>query len=150
MINSKQDKGFTIIEVVLVLAIAALIFLMVFVAFPGLQRSQRDTGRKSAVATVITAVADYASNNRGSLPGASSLTGYVADLTTAGYNIVVNVNGTTADITTTIDTITVYTKTQCSTTNSAQVTASSSSRQFAVATYLESGGSGGVPYCQNG
>ena len=36
-INSK--KGFTIIEVVLVLAIAGLIFLMVFVALPALQRA---------------------------------------------------------------------------------------------------------------
>ncbi|OYX35483.1 hypothetical protein B7Z00_05080, partial [Candidatus Saccharibacteria bacterium 32-50-10] len=36
---SKQElkqKGFTIIEVVLVLAIAALIFLMVFIALPAL------------------------------------------------------------------------------------------------------------------
>lgn len=29
-----KDRGFTIIEVVLVLAIAALIFLMVFIALP--------------------------------------------------------------------------------------------------------------------
>ena len=42
------DKGgFTIIEVVLVLAIAGLIFLMVFIALPALQRSQRDTERRT-------------------------------------------------------------------------------------------------------
>ena len=47
-INSlkKNKKGFTIIEIVLVLAIAGLIFLMIFVALPALQRSQRDTQRK--------------------------------------------------------------------------------------------------------
>jgi prepilin-type N-terminal cleavage/methylation domain-containing protein len=39
----ENKKGFTIIEVVLVLAIAALIFLMVFSALPALQRNQRDT-----------------------------------------------------------------------------------------------------------
>ena len=44
--RSSQAGGFTIIEVVLVLAIAGLIFLMVFVALPALQRSQRDTQRK--------------------------------------------------------------------------------------------------------
>ncbi len=38
--------GFTIIEVVLVLAIAGLIFLMVFIALPALQRAQRDSQRK--------------------------------------------------------------------------------------------------------
>ena len=41
--SSSQAVGFTIIEVVLVLAIAGLIFLMVFIALPVLQRSQRDT-----------------------------------------------------------------------------------------------------------
>ncbi|RKV92712.1 MAG: prepilin-type N-terminal cleavage/methylation domain-containing protein, partial [Candidatus Saccharimonas sp.] len=47
-----KDRGFTIIEVVLVLAIAALIFLMVFIALPALQASQRDTARKSDVSIV--------------------------------------------------------------------------------------------------
>ena len=43
MITQHNKKGFTIIEVVLVLAIAGLIFLMVFVALPALQRGQRDS-----------------------------------------------------------------------------------------------------------
>ena len=64
----KKSKGFTIIEVVLVLAIAGLIFLMVFLALPALQRSQRDTQRKNDLSRAITAVTSYASNNRGSLP----------------------------------------------------------------------------------
>lgn len=64
----KKRKGFTIIEVVLVLAIAGLIFLMVFLALPALQRSQRDTQRKNDLSRAITAVTSYASNNRGSLP----------------------------------------------------------------------------------
>jgi prepilin-type N-terminal cleavage/methylation domain-containing protein len=65
--NSKKS-GFTIIEVVLVLAIAALIFLMVFIALPALQRSQRDTQRKNDVARVQTAIQNYQSNNRNALP----------------------------------------------------------------------------------
>ena len=36
MLRSNKDKGFTIIEVVLVLAIAGLIFLTVFLALPAL------------------------------------------------------------------------------------------------------------------
>ena len=47
-----KERGFTIIEVVLVLAIAALIFLMIFIALPALQRSQRDTARKNDVSIV--------------------------------------------------------------------------------------------------
>lgn len=65
-INKK--KGFTIIEVVLVLAIAGLIFLMVFIALPALQRSQRDTQRRNDLSRAQTAVNSYKSNNRNTLP----------------------------------------------------------------------------------
>lgn len=60
-INSKQ--GFTIIEVVLVLAIAGLIFLMVFVALPALQRSQRDTQRRNDMSRVDTSLVQYQTNH---------------------------------------------------------------------------------------
>lgn len=64
--------GFTIIEVVLVLAIAGLIFLMVFIALPALQRSQRDTQRRDDLARVTDAITQYQTNNNGRLPTASS------------------------------------------------------------------------------
>lgn len=64
----RKKKGFTIIEVVLVLAIAGLIFLMVFIALPALQRSQRDAQRKNDLTRLNTALASYSSNNRGALP----------------------------------------------------------------------------------
>lgn len=63
-----QQKGFTIIEVVLVLAIAGLIFLMVFIALPALQRSQRDTQRRDDVSRFISQMNSYATNNNGKIP----------------------------------------------------------------------------------
>ena len=66
-INNKKD-GFTIIEVVLVLAIAGLIFLIVFLAVPQLQRSRRDTQRRSDAARVLTELNNYASANNGNYP----------------------------------------------------------------------------------
>ena len=60
--------GFTIIEVALVLAIAGLIFLMVFVALPQMRRSQRDAERKDDVMLFVEAVKKYQTNNRGSMP----------------------------------------------------------------------------------
>ena len=66
--NTKVKKGFTIIEVVLVLAIAGLIFLMVFVAFPSLQRGQRDTQRRDDMARFSSQLAQYQSNNYGKVP----------------------------------------------------------------------------------
>ncbi|MBR5621425.1 type II secretion system protein [Candidatus Saccharibacteria bacterium] len=69
----KTKSGFTIIEVVLVLAIAGLIFLMVFLALPNLQRSQRDTQRRDDLARFQTAITNYQTNNRGKLPGTNKL-----------------------------------------------------------------------------
>ena len=71
MFVKRNRKGFTIIEVVLVLAIAGLIFLMVFVALPALQRSQRDTARRNDVAVIAAAVRQYMRNNRGNPPPSS-------------------------------------------------------------------------------
>lgn len=65
----ESRKGFTIIEVVLVLAIAGLIFLMVFIALPALQRSQRDTQRNQDVSRLSTAINNFKANNRGNVPG---------------------------------------------------------------------------------
>ena len=64
----KGKDGFTIIEVVLVLAIAGLIFLMVFIALPALQRNQRDTQRKNDLSRAVTALNNYTSANRNTLP----------------------------------------------------------------------------------
>ena len=69
--NIKTKQGFTIIEVVLVLAIAGLIFLMVFVALPALQRSQRDTARRNDLARVDTSLVQYQTNNQGTNNGSN-------------------------------------------------------------------------------
>lgn len=61
--NTNSKKGFTIIEVVLVLAIAGLIFLMVFIALPAMQRSQRDTQRRNDMGRVQTALLQYQTNH---------------------------------------------------------------------------------------
>ena len=70
MITQQNKKGFTIIEVVLVLAIAGLIFLMVFVALPALQRGQRDSQRRSDISRFMSQVNSYQTNNGGRVPAA--------------------------------------------------------------------------------
>ena len=70
--NINFKKGFTIIEVVLVLAIAGLIFLMVFIALPNMQRSQRDTQRRNDYSAFSTAITTYITNNNGKMPTLSS------------------------------------------------------------------------------
>lgn len=68
MNTQNKKSGFTIIEVVLVLAIAGLIFLMVFIALPALQRNQRDDQRKRDLGKVKTQLTNYMSSNRGNIP----------------------------------------------------------------------------------
>lgn len=71
MINkykTKRDEGFTIIEVLIVLAIAGLIILIVFLAVPALQRNSRNTQRKNDAQNLIGAINEYTTNNNGQPP----------------------------------------------------------------------------------
>lgn len=63
-----DKKGFTIIEVSLVLAIAGLIFLMIFIALPALRRTQRDSQRRDDMMGFLKEIKNYQTNNRGMLP----------------------------------------------------------------------------------
>lgn len=69
----RRKSGFTIIEVSLVLAIGGLILLMVFIALPSLQRSQRDAQRREDVISLIENIKKYQQNNRGALPSGESV-----------------------------------------------------------------------------
>lgn len=73
--NLKQRKsdGFTIIEVMIVLAIAGLIMLIIFLAVPALQRNSRNTAIKNDVAGLLGAVNEYTNNNNGRPPAAHTI-----------------------------------------------------------------------------
>ncbi|MEI8187464.1 MAG: prepilin-type N-terminal cleavage/methylation domain-containing protein [Candidatus Saccharibacteria bacterium] len=64
-ITNQDQKGFTIIEVLIVLAIAALILLVVFLAIPGLQRSNRNSSRKSDIGKIAASISIYNGNSNG-------------------------------------------------------------------------------------
>ena len=64
----KNKKGFTLIELVIVLAIAALILAAVLLAVSGAQKSRRDTQRKSDLGQISAQLEQYGSNNAGSYP----------------------------------------------------------------------------------
>jgi prepilin-type N-terminal cleavage/methylation domain-containing protein len=68
--SRKQSSraGFTIIETLIVLAIAGLILLIVFEAIPALERSSRNNQRKQDIQTVLEAVSHYELSNSGDLP----------------------------------------------------------------------------------
>lgn len=63
--KDKRDEGFTIIEVLIVLAIAGLILLIVFLAVPALQRNARNNARNNEASRISAAVTECLSNRNG-------------------------------------------------------------------------------------
>lgn len=63
--NKRPGDGFTIIEVMIVLAIAGLILVVALIAIPQLQRNQRNNARQSIMSRIATEVGNYSGNNNG-------------------------------------------------------------------------------------
>jgi prepilin-type N-terminal cleavage/methylation domain-containing protein len=61
----KKAEGFTIIEVLIVLAIAGLILLIVFLAVPQLQRNQRNNARTADASRISAAITECLANRNG-------------------------------------------------------------------------------------
>jgi prepilin-type N-terminal cleavage/methylation domain-containing protein len=68
-----NNKGFTIIEVLIVLAIAGLIMLIVFLAVPALQRNSRNTQRNSDASLIASAANECLSNRNGTIASCDTL-----------------------------------------------------------------------------
>lgn len=154
---TQTKKGFTIIEVVLVLAIAGLIFLMVFIALPALQSGQRDNARKNDLSLVSTAVTNFTSANRGRFPdqaqlrtalGGTGLPSLSDNTTTVNFAATPPAVGT--PVTVNADTINVHQSRTCgdANANGAYTVQTGNTRQFVVVTRLE--GNSGSAYCQQG
>lgn len=73
--KKKLQEGFTIIEVMIVLAIAGLILVVVLIAIPQLQRNQRNENRRSVASRIVTEINAYAGNNGGVYPVANTASG---------------------------------------------------------------------------
>ena len=65
---NRKESGFTIVEVMIVLAIAGLVLAIVFIAVPALQRNSRDTQRRADISALQSAIATYVGNNAGQVP----------------------------------------------------------------------------------
>ena len=158
----KKQEGFTIIEVLIVLAIAATILLLVFLAVPALNRRSANTKRANDVAAIGSAMQDYTSNHNGSLPAdQASFNSDVlpnAKLSFYDSSVVGNVKyvkNTTAQAPTgpgvgQLDKVEIDTYTHCTDDNSAAQSSGATSRN-AVALYrIETGGNNnGILVCKD-
>lgn len=68
-----NQKGFTVVETIIVLAIAGFILLIVFEAIPALERSSRNNQRRQDIQTILAAVSHYELNNSGNIPNTPSV-----------------------------------------------------------------------------
>lgn len=136
-----KNQGFTLIEVVIVLAIAGLIFVIVFLAVSQAQASRRDTQRKSDTDRLRAAVNQYASNNNGNVPSSqanidSVTTSYVTNFTDPSGSAYTVAYGTTAP--TAVANIAYNAGRICS--GAAMTATGAGARDFAILGYLERGG----------
>jgi len=79
-----KSKGFTIIEVLVVLAIASLILLIVFQAMPQLSVARQDSQRRRDAGAYVAALGLYAADHNGEYPYTTNgVTAYDNDGTNA-------------------------------------------------------------------
>jgi len=118
-----KNTGFTIVEVLIVLAIAGVIMLVVFLTVPALERDSRNTQRRADVLHLAGLFREWSGNHLGQSPttyGASTSPQCAISTTNEQFAIMTNPAGCSA-ITTpysaptpTMDTFFVYSWTACS------------------------------------
>lgn len=84
MLKKSNQKGFSIIEVLIVLAIAGLIMLIVFLAVPALQRNARNSSRQSDASKISAAITQCLSNNNGQVDKCKTSVAIAFDATEMG------------------------------------------------------------------
>lgn len=149
--NKTNQKGFTIIEVLIVLAIAGVIMAIVFLAIPALQRNSRNTQRRSDVSHLASLVSEYEANNVGSLPTAISQLSlgneHFSIIKTANVTLSDTASGGTPTTAGSTTSAVVDTDTTCDPTSG---TLSYSSGSFAIAYKIELSGGGSSNACVGG
>lgn len=126
-LQQRKESGFTIVEVLIVLAIAGLIILVVLLAVPALQRNGRNTSMKNDASAVAGGISEYQSNNDGLMPTSVAGTGTVT-VSGSGTSTDAKVQGSTvvnssASHTPAVGTISVDLQDKCNTTGNANVRA---------------------------
>lgn len=148
----KKTEGFTIIEVLIVLAIAGLIMLIVFLAVPALQRNSRNTQRKNDVSALLGAVQEAANASNGVLTSitkdevtaASKLSTIDADKVTVTLN---RTSGATVNNAADLDSVVIANYAKCA--DAKTSTDAGASKRSVVAMYkIETGGGTPVDQCQ--
>ena len=141
---SNTKKGFTIIEVLIVLAIAGLILLIVFLAVPALQRNSRNTQRTEDASRILGAAQEVINNNNGQTTAvtAANVTAAAGNLAFyTGSYLTVTAGPAVVTNSTTKDTMVLYKAAKCSsmTNGMGAVSDGPTSRKMALTFSVETG-----------
>lgn len=165
-LQRKSQKGFTIIEVMIVLAIAGLILLIVFLAVPALQRNQRNSARRGDASRLAASIIGFVANNSGAIPAtAADATSIINDagklgqysLTAASpigtaaddkVSIIAAGAGTPVALVTTGDRIQIVTGGVCNATGGGATNVGATARSIALQFTLETASGNSTPACQ--
>lgn len=161
-----RQAGFTIVETLIVLAVAGLIALIVFEAIPSLTRNSRNSQRRQDVAAILQAVGHYEFNNSDNFPagcgsgyGSNCKTGtntsllyYTKlsyfDATTNVVTVHPQVSGSSLAAATNINKVDIYNYELCSTTTTGAAISTGADYTNVVALYAVETGSGSLGQCQ--
>ncbi len=139
--NLKEEKGFTIIEVLIVLAIAGLIMVVVFLAVPALQRNSRNTQRTNDVSRIASAISECATNNNGNT-SACATQAALANYYDFGSSQQITALGSAS-----LNSAAIAANTQCNSAGSGTVTGGGT-RAYTLSYLVETSG-GTAPRCVN-
>lgn len=109
----KLNSGFTIIEVLIVLAIAGLILLIVFLAVPALQRNSRNTQYRSEAARLLSSATEAMNNKGGTIIAAADSAQVLANANTKNITTLNIQAGAVATITPNFSTAYLLTQATC-------------------------------------
>jgi len=141
-----RERGFTLIEIVLVLAIAGLILLIVFLAVSGAEKARRDTQRKQDAGRMSSEIENYAGNTNGQIPTTLAQIQSVIGAGSSYFNTTTNPDPSGATYTVTFTTNAPTAAGGVSYSNNAVCPSSgatATARNYELQVYLEQGGS----YC---
>jgi prepilin-type N-terminal cleavage/methylation domain-containing protein len=155
-----RQHGFTIIEVLIVLAIAGLIMIAVFLAVPAIQRSQRNQSRKADTKALVAAINEFAGNNGATLPSTQANIDTTTSNMKFGYFKAANVfygatptatvstsNTTPAKDVNSVEEVNVYTGMICTSATAAPTNTGATTRNVAVLYVLEQATGNGQLQC---
>jgi len=146
-LQKRKESGFTIIEVLIVLAIAGLIMLVVFLAVPALQRNSRNTQYRNEASRIIDAYNEISANQGGTVLVSGDAAAVKSAANTKSITNISIAAAGSASAPSATDTAVVATGAKCKTDQTG--VQSGSTRQVAILFLVETSG-GTTPQCVEG